>query len=288
MKLFAVSVLPARVRVETRGVDTIQIRLRARQRGTDPSFQIPFGIRRRRLQQRRRFGRLLFRLRRLDRRCSVFGGSVLGGSVRGAWGAVGRKRGDGVRAGSSGSGIGCGVSTSIGSTSRGGTAGTSSGRTLEQRLRVRAMAGRRIRDKAARQKGKKAERGRKAELPSCPALLRRPAHALCVYALRQEHAERRSAAWRRLHLDVAVVHLHRTVDHREADAAAFFFRREIQIEDSLQVLRFDPDAGVGERDQHTAARAAEHWILSVPPFGIAWQALSARLRNAWRSIVGSP
>ena len=35
-------------------------------------------------------------------------------------------------------------------------------------------------------------------------------------------------------------------------------------------------------------RADSHRIRSVPPFGIAWQALSARLRNAWRSIAGSP
>ena len=35
-------------------------------------------------------------------------------------------------------------------------------------------------------------------------------------------------------------------------------------------------------------RADSQRIRSVPPFGIAWQAFSARLRNACRSIAGSP
>ena len=49
------------------------------------------------------------------------------------------------------------------------------------------------------------------------------------------------------------MHLNRAIHHRQADAAALLLGREIQIEDALQVLGLDADAGVGERDRHAAA-----------------------------------
>ena len=63
--------------------------------------------------------------------------------------------------------------------------------------------------------------------------------------LRQQDSERRARPWSRLYLNLAVVHLHGAIHHRQADAAALLLRREIQIEDPLQMLGLDADAGVG-------------------------------------------
>ena len=57
----------------------------------------------------------------------------------------------------------------------------------------------------------------------------------------QEDAERGSAAGRGLHFDLAVVHLHGPVDHRQPDAAPLLLGREVQVENPLQVIRLDAD-----------------------------------------------
>ena len=71
--------------------------------------------------------------------------------------------------------------------------------------------------------------------------------------LRERDPERRALPWRRLYLNFAIVHLNGPVDHRETDAAAAVLGREIQIENPLQMLGFDADAGVGKGDEHTMA-----------------------------------
>ena len=62
--------------------------------------------------------------------------------------------------------------------------------------------------------------------------------------LRKHQSKPSAAPWRGLHFDLAVVQLDDAVDHRETDAAALLLRREIQVEDPLQMLRRNADAGV--------------------------------------------
>src|ERR1051326_72726 len=61
---------------------------------------------------------------------------------------------------------------------------------------------------------------------------------------REHQSEPGPPARRGLHLNLSVVELDDAVDHRQADAAAFLFRREIEIEDLLQMLGGNADAGV--------------------------------------------
>ena len=106
--------------------------------------------------------------------------------------------------------------------------------------------------------------------------------------LREDQPEPRAAAGRRLHFDFAVVQLDDAVDHRQADAAAFFLGREIQIENPAEVLGRNPDAGVLDVDlDPAAARSRGSRCFSVPPSGIAWHALSARFSSACASMPGS-
>src|SRR5437763_1619841 len=74
--------------------------------------------------------------------------------------------------------------------------------------------------------------------------------------LREQHAKRGARPWRRLYLNLAVVHLHGPVDHREANPAASLLRCEIEIENALQVFGRDADACVGERHRHAMAPPA--------------------------------
>jgi len=60
----------------------------------------------------------------------------------------------------------------------------------------------------------------------------------------QENPERRAATRRGLDLDLAVVHLDDTVDHRQPDTCPLLLRGEVQVEDPAQVLRCDADTGV--------------------------------------------
>src|SRR5262249_62007627 len=95
---------------------------------------------------------------------------------------------------------------------------------------------------AARQSGRKAKRKIVRAFLSCisASSLLLPASAMSCcrrqrlpLRLREQHAERRSRAGRRLHLDVAVVHLDSTINHREADTAALLFGGEVQVENAL-------------------------------------------------------
>ena len=56
-----------------------------------------------------------------------------------------------------------------------------------------------------------------------------------------------------LHLNLAIVHLHGAIDHREPDPAAFGLGREIQVEDPRQVFGLDADTRIGKRDGDPAA-----------------------------------
>src|ERR1700676_5207830 len=95
-----------------------------------------------------------------------------------------------------------------------------------------------------------------AEIPrrraALPAFLRSCIPAFSVFPgllrLWQEDADRRPVPWNRLYLNLAVVHLHGAIDHRESDAAAVFPGGEVEIEDPLQVLRLNADARVGKRN----------------------------------------
>src|SRR4051794_2571543 len=69
----------------------------------------------------------------------------------------------------------------------------------------------------------------------------------------QSDPERRPALGNGLHFDLAIVQLNDPIDHRQSDAAAFFLRREIQIEDLLKMLRADADACIFDRDFHLSA-----------------------------------
>src|SRR5687767_7328535 len=61
---------------------------------------------------------------------------------------------------------------------------------------------------------------------------------------RKDEPKSRPAPGGALDLDLAVVELDDSVDHGQADPAPLFFGREIEVEDLLQVLRLDADAGV--------------------------------------------
>src|SRR5689334_4603281 len=63
-----------------------------------------------------------------------------------------------------------------------------------------------------------------------------------ISSLWQQDPERRPGPGCGLYLNVAVVHLDRPVHHRQPDPAASLFRREIKIEDFLQMLGADADA----------------------------------------------
>ena len=65
-------------------------------------------------------------------------------------------------------------------------------------------------------------------------------------------------------------------------------RREVQVKDLFQVLGRYADARVLDPNLDAVAAAGAQTSRSVPPLGIAWQPLIARLRNAWRSIDASP
>ena len=73
--------------------------------------------------------------------------------------------------------------------------------------------------------------------------------------LRQQHLERRAAAWRGLDFDLAVVHLDDPVDHRQPDTRSMILRREVQVKDAAEVLRGDADAGVLDPQLDPRSRA---------------------------------
>src|SRR5215471_7565595 len=74
--------------------------------------------------------------------------------------------------------------------------------------------------------------------------------------LREDESESRPAAGGRLDLDLAVVELNNAVDHREADTRAPLLGREVEVEDLLEVLGRNADAGVFDVDLHAVARGA--------------------------------
>src|ERR1700704_2912359 len=78
-------------------------------------------------------------------------------------------------------------------------------------------------------------------------------HSSPSLRLRQHHPERRPDAWGRLYFNFAIVHLYCAIHHREAYSASLFLRREIQVEDALEMLGGDADACVRERDRDEGA-----------------------------------
>ena len=84
---------------------------------------------------------------------------------------------------------------------------------------------------------------------------------------------------------VPAVMLDDAVDHREPEAGALLLGREERVEHLRELLLRDADAGVGDLDDdrpgvepgRTGSRT-----VSVPPFGIASQALIRMFAKAWR------
>src|SRR5947208_14420280 len=85
--------------------------------------------------------------------------------------------------------------------------------------------------------------------------------------LREQHSKRRPGAWSRLYFNLAVMHLYDAIHHREADPASLFLRREIEVEDALQMLRRNADAGIDERHRYPTARGAVTHHAARAAFG---------------------
>src|SRR3954471_23213763 len=78
--------------------------------------------------------------------------------------------------------------------------------------------------------------------------------------LREQQSESRAVTGSRLHFDLAIMKLNDAKHHRQTDAAALFFRREIQVEDPPEMLWWNADASVLHRhlDPMARHRTARH------------------------------
>src|SRR5262245_32181927 len=71
--------------------------------------------------------------------------------------------------------------------------------------------------------------------------------------LRKHQSKPRTPARRTLDLDVAVVQLNYTIDHREADPGALLLRRVVEVENLLQILGRDADPRIFDVDFDSTA-----------------------------------
>ncbi len=109
---------------------------------------------------------------------------------------------------------------------------------------------------------------------------------------RQADAEQAAQADRRLHRQLALHGLAQLAREGQAEACAAVLAGDTRVglgerlEDAIQRLLGDADAGVAHTDAHTSAVASTR--TSTRPRRVNFSALDSRLLTTWRIRVGSP